>query len=126
MRSKIAPELGKLAVKILGAVVQSATCERLFSMFLWFHSKRRNRLSAKKVFYSVQAKRSIQRKNEKEEFDELHRRGLNPEDVQTSKPVRLVKPDERTKVPNVQYAEIVVADEEPVLPDRDDTDSVSV
>lgn len=121
VEADICPELGKLALKVLSAVVQSATCERLFSSFLWFHSKRRNRLAAKKVFYSSEAKRSVQHKDEEEELAELNPQCLNREKVKKRKTrLCLVNPEERTKRPGVQYSEIRVADTEPVLPDADE------
>ena len=119
--AQIAPALAKLALKALSAIVQSATCERLFSAFLWFHSARRNRLAAKKVFYSSEAKRAVQRKDEEEELAEMNRRCFNREDVMKKKKiVRLVNPVERKKHSGYQYSEIYVADVEPVLPDADE------
>ena len=74
-----------LARKILSALVQSTTCERLFSLFLWFHSKRRNRLGVKKVFYSVLGKKVVQRKDNEEERQEMVACNFAPGDVQDSK-----------------------------------------
>jgi hypothetical protein len=93
--------------------------------FIWFHSKRRNRLAAKKVFYSAEAKRSVQRKDEEEELAEMNRRCLDREQVKKRNTrLRLVNPDERTKRIGLQYSEIRVADAEPVLPDANELEVI--
>ena len=52
-------EFSYLASKILSFIVQSATCERLFSTFGNFMTKKRNRLSSKKMHFLTQVKRKV-------------------------------------------------------------------
>ena len=111
--TKIAIQLSKVAIKVLSAIVQSATCERLFSQFLLFHTKIRNRLGAKKVMYSTLGKRVVHRKDLKEEIEELKARGL-PLDVHKRQCVRLVDHRERPKkavVPTVSSIELLPEEE---------------
>ena len=58
MRTSL-PKLSTLAMKILYFVVQTATCERLFSAFGNFITKQRNRMHSKTTHYLTQVKRSV-------------------------------------------------------------------
>ena len=59
--------LSALASKILSFIVQTATCERLFSSFGNFITKKRNRLALEKAHYLMQIKREVNRLDDKEE-----------------------------------------------------------
>jgi hypothetical protein len=79
------------------------------------------------VFYSAEAKRSVQRKDEEEEIAEMNRRCLDREQVKKRKTrLRLVNPEERTKRSGLQYSEIRVADAEPVLSDDNDLEVIAL
>lgn len=61
------PFVARLAIFILTIVVQTATCERLFSAFGLFATKKRNKLHSKKVHYLAQVKRSVATEGEKKQ-----------------------------------------------------------
>ena len=64
----ILPSLSVLATKILSFVVQSASCERLFSSFGNLITKHRNCLSSENAHYLTQVKRNVQIFEENKEF----------------------------------------------------------
>lgn len=98
----------------------------MFSSFLLFHTKTRNRLGVKKVLYSVLAKRAVCRKDEAEELAELQARGLRPGDVQSTNCTRIVDPKERQKLPTVQYTEIRALHDGEASNEEKEIDSVNV
>ena len=55
----VLPNLSSLATKLFSFVVQSATCERLFSSFGNLITKQRNRLSSESAHYLTQVKRNV-------------------------------------------------------------------
>ena len=81
-------ELAALAMFVLSLAVQSATCERLFSAFGNFSTKRRNRLHSKKVHMLAKIRREVLVMDEKEGA------------VSTEKKVRVVDAAERPKICN--------------------------
>ena len=56
------PEMSRLAVFLLGAPVQSASCERLFKDYTRFHTKERNRLTAQKTHNLTVIKHDMKRR----------------------------------------------------------------
>ena len=62
------PNLSVLATKLLSFVVQSASCERLFSSFGNLITKDRNRLSSENAHYLTQVKRNVKIFEENTEF----------------------------------------------------------
>lgn len=95
-RESCAPSLARVAIKILSAIVQSASCERLFSQFLLFHTKIRNRLGSKKVMFSTLGKRAVHEKDVKEEVAELKAIGKSLES-HMGQCIKLVDHKERPK-----------------------------
>ena len=64
----VLPNLAALATKLLSFVVQSASCERLFSSFGNLITKDRNRLSSENAHYLTQVKRNVKIFEENTEF----------------------------------------------------------
>ena len=62
-KENVGEELHQLAVFILSAICQSATCERLFSRFGFFQTCLRNRLGPKKIHHLEEVKRSVSDKD---------------------------------------------------------------
>jgi len=83
-----ADRLSALASKVLSFIVQTATCERLFSAFWNFITKKRNRLSSDKAHYLTQVKRQV---NRLDEIDENR-------NIYLTKKVRMVKSTEYKKL----------------------------
>ena len=83
MRNSSTDKLCELAIRMISLEPQSATCERLFSAFGNFKSKKRNRLSSTKMHYLAQVKRNVQVMDEIEcqvSYGEKKNRILNPDE----------------------------------------------
>ena len=83
------PNLSILATKILSFVVQSATCERLFSSFGNLITKQRNCLSSQNAHYLMQVKRNVKILEENME--------LSQEKKKQKKKI-IIDPTERKKI----------------------------
>ena len=85
MRNSSTDKLCELAICMISLEPQSAMCERLFSAFGNFKSKKRNRLSSTKMHYLAQVKRNVQVMDEIEcrvSYGEKKNCTLNPDERQ--------------------------------------------
>ena len=84
------PNLSILATKIFSFVVQSATCERLFSSFGNLITKQRNCLSSQNAHYLTQVKRNVKIMEENMESNDKKNKKI------------IIDPTERKKIPLTQ------------------------
>jgi len=106
--SSMAKELSVLASKLLSFIVQTATCERLFSTFGNFVTKKRNRLSSENIHFLTHVKRKVNQLDDKEKFSE---------DANKKKKKRLIRATEYENIIECRNSS---------HDDSDDSDVVSV
>jgi Protein of unknown function (DUF 659)/hAT family C-terminal dimerisation region len=94
------PELSRFGCFLLGCPVQSALCERLFKEFARQHTKSRNRLGHKKVFYQSVIIHDMQ----------MQRHRQNTQQVKAKQSTnRFVSPNEHPRVDDAEPTDQVLA-----------------